>query len=546
MSNEKLNLLICCDQTYHDRWVHDLAQSVRYYNDWLAITVVVVNPDQQLVKIPGVQYHIDRRELNEENRIAYLQALRFIVVPEIFRDDQLVMSIDADSICMRRIDPDRFNELCSRPAMLWHGKQQNWLAGMFTFSEDPTFRHQLRDHMLKTNIDAWVWGYDQISLRELAQTQEFVRIDDTGEWITIGKIGTSKAAFLTLKGAQKTKEPFRSNYEAIRQRVYCQPLPKSRPCAIALEGPWLPGLPLPELESIQQRSLEKVDPERLPDIWIIHNNPENKRTKRNRGSYDLVYRSQRPWIVVESPALRFNQARPGTSNVYYRWSWFSFFQDQGIHYQPDSPPDRWQRIQQEQGIEIHDWSPRGQEILFMMQRPGDSSNIPLAQQWGSYERMVHWALKNLRRATDRPIRIRLHPLRQGQQRDILKPIMESVRNISVSEHSTASNDPWVSGGDSLYRDFDRAWAVVGGNSNSLTESACYGVPTYCLHASAMAWPVSQTSINDIEQPQLDIDRSQWLSNLGYCQWRADEIREGLPWHHLMQWWPEVKDRIPKS
>lgn len=544
-SRIQTHLLICCDQVYHDTWVRDLVQSVRYYNAWLRPTVVVVNPDEHFEPIPDVRYHIDRPELTDDNRVAYLQAVRFVKAAELFDPTDAVMSIDADSICLRAIDRRDFIDLCRQPAMLWHVKQANWLAGMFTFGMHSDFAQRLREHMLATPVSDWPWGYDQLRLRELAQSVQFREIPDTGKWITIGKIGSSNAAFLTLKGNQKIKEPFASNYQAIRERVWTPPLPRDRPSAFALEGPWLPGLPLPELPNIQQRSMNQVDPDFLPDLWIIHNNTENKRTKRNRSAYDLVFRSNRPWIVVESPALRFNQGRPGTDSVYYRWSWFSFFQDTGIHYRPESPPDRWQRIQQEQQIEILPWQPRGDEILFMMQRPGDSSNVPLAQKWGSYEKMVHWAIKNLRRASDRPISIRLHPLRQGQQMDIIRPVIDSIRNVQISRHSEASHDTWVSGGSSLYRDLDRAWAVVGGNSNGLTEAACYGVPTWCLHASAMAWPVSQGEITTIEEPRLDIDRSQWLANLGYCQWRADEIRQGLPWHHLMQWWPEVRKRIPR-
>lgn len=127
--------------------------------------------------------------------------------------------------------------------------------------------------------------------------------------------------------------------------------------------------------------------------------------------------------------------------------------------------------------------------------------------------------------------------------EYLRPIMNYFSDVEISQHSETSKDSWVSGGDSLYRDFDQAWCVVGGNSNGLVESVCYGLPTWCFDESAMAWPVSQGSLRRINNPRLDVDRQQWLNNLGYCQWRRDEIIQGLPWFHLLQWWPDVQGRV---
>ena len=45
--------------------------------------------------------------------------------------------------------------------------------------------------------------------------------------------------------------------------------------------------------------------------------------------------------------------------------------------------------------------------------------------------------------------------------------------------------------------------------------------------------VSNKSLKLLEQPKI-YERQQWLNNLGYCQWREDEIERGLPWHHLKQ------------
>lgn len=306
--------------------------------------------------------------------------------------------------------------------------------------------------------------------------------------------------------------------------------------AWALVGPWTEGIPLPDLDNIQVKHLCHLGPSEEPDVWILHNNTNNKRTKRYLDAYEYVKSTCKPWIVVESPAFRHNQADQNSENVYYRWSWMSYFRDQGIHYSDESPGDRWARIQQEQDIEIHNWKSRGENILFMMQRPGDSSLVPLTRKYGSYENFVSSTIKKLRKFSNRPIKIRMHPLRFQQQLEFLEPLLEKLPDVEISKHSQENTkDRWISGGDSLYADFNESWAVVGANSNSLTESVCYGLPTWCLDSTAMAYPVSQQSLRKIDNPDLNIDRTQWLHNLAYSQWRLDEIKSGLPFEHLMQW-----------
>ena len=533
----RYNIFIACDSEYHERWAQELARTTLYFNPWVRVVLLVINP-HNIQEIPNAVYHYREQELTDSNRVAYYQAARFLWAHEIFDQHDLVLCLDADTICTRAFTRSQFWRLTRHPHMLRHEKSQRWLAGLVSCGRDPAFLKDLNRRLLETPIEHWLPGHDQGVLKTMVLDWNIQPCSNTRYWISIGK---GPGTFLTLKGEQK-QDPNKLRVWSMVDAEVKQDPPEHLPIvqATALIGPWLEDLPLPRLTTIDRRRLEDIDPDRLPDVWIIHNNPSNKRSKRHRAAYQLIRDSNRPFVVVESPAFRQNQARPDQEGVYYRWSWFSYFQDIGIHYQPNCPSDRWQRIQKEQNIAVLPWEPRGQNILFLLQRPGDSSMTPMIERWGSYENMIMHTIGRIRRVTDRPIRLRLHPMRQDQQMEWLKPIMTYYGDVEISSHSQAINDTWVSGGDSLYRDFDQAWAVVGGNSNGLTESACYGVPTWCLDASAMAWPVSQHNINRIENPNLAIDREQWLNNLGYCQWRRDEILRGDPWFHLLQWWPEVQ------
>jgi len=146
---------------------------------------------------------------------------------------------------------------------------------------------------------------------------------------------------------------------------------------------------------------------------------------------------------------------------------------------------------------------------------------------------VFCQLENLKYYTDRPIVIRMHPLRQDKQKNLITAFQEysDKKNITISTNTHGAG--FLEGGEGLYEDFSKAWCVVGFNSNALTESICEGIPTFSMCPSSMAWPVSNKSLKLIEQPVM-FERQQWLNNLGYCQWREDECVAGLPWEHLKQ------------
>ena len=280
------------------------------------------------------------------------------------------------------------------------------------------------------------------------------------------------------------------------------------------------------------------------DVFLMENNPGLNRAKRKYPAmFDFVQRSGKPWIVIESTVLRKNHVKAPWQGSYYRWSWYSYFRNLGNYCNQNSPADRWQRIQQEQNIEIRPWQQnRGDYVLFMMQRPGDTSLHPADQIYGSYENFIFKTITNLKKYTNRPIRIRLHPQSHAKQLPLLQSVLK-LPDVSISDNSNQIQQKMVEGGDDLERDISNAWAVIGLNSNSLTESCCLGIPTWSLHASSMAWESSHYYLSQIEKPNLDIDRTQWLYNLGYTQWRQDEVISGMPFKHLLKEWEKINGSV---
>lgn len=281
--------------------------------------------------------------------------------------------------------------------------------------------------------------------------------------------------------------------------------------------------PIPNLPNFKIVPWTDQDTIQSADVYIQNNIISQKR-KKFKKYYQFILDSNKPFIVTESAVFRRNMVQPPNPMAYHRYSWTSYFRNEGNYCNENSLADRWLRIQQEQKIEIKDWRTNGEYILVILQRPGDSSLKNLIEQHGSYEGFISYTINQIKKYTDRPIRVRMHPLRQEQQLEVLK-------NFDIEISTNTHGAGLLEGGDGLYEDFSNAFAVVGFNSNALTESVCEGIPTFSMCASSMAWECSNKDLTNLESPEY-FDRTQWLYNLGYCQWREDEIIRGDPWFHL--------------
>ena len=121
---------------------------------------------------------------------------------------------------------------------------------------------------------------------------------------------------------------------------------------------------------------------------------------------------------------------PPNPMAYHRYSWTSYYQDEGNYCNANSPSDRWLRIQKEQSIEIKDWKNNGEYILLVLQRPGDSSLKNLLLKHGTYKQFIEYTITQIKKHTDRPIRVRMHPLRQDRQLEALKDF-----NVDISSNT---------------------------------------------------------------------------------------------------------------
>lgn len=213
--------LVSCDQKYYDNWATNLLKSIRYFNNHnnYNLHCHIVNPTENIQKIDKVKYTFENKNfLDKPREIAYLQCSRFLTVNKYYPNNEIVITLDADSICTREFSKDEIENLISHNHVLTRGKPNDnrWLAGMIVF-KDQKFKKDYNDMILSKEDQHWEYGWDQIVLDQLSEKHQFKQLPD--EWISIGKNGP-KRVFLTLKGpSQKTEEKYLNSYLNLVKKI---------------------------------------------------------------------------------------------------------------------------------------------------------------------------------------------------------------------------------------------------------------------------------------------------------------------------------------
>ena len=251
-----------------------------------------------------------------------------------------------------------------------------------------------------------------------------------------------------------------------------------------------------------------------------------------KDQHDFMDSTGKPRIVVEQAVFRKNIDFDKPETNYYKVGLNHFTYNEGKFFNHNSPSDRWNIIQKEQDIEIkpwrHDRYDDSKYILLLLQNPIDTSLNPLYERGEKYEEWVSKTIKQIRNITGKKIKVRLHPRFQSR-----------FEKFDLSEADMVSNnyDGWnkSNGGNSLYEDFEKAWACVTFSSNAATEAVCEGIPVINLDNSSFSWPVSYHTLDILTNPVIEcnFDRTQWLYDCAYTQWTLDEINKGIVHKRLL-------------
>jgi len=226
--------------------------------------------------------------------------------------------------------------------------------------------------------------------------------------------------------------------------------------------------------------------------------------------------------VVSADANLFLYAnKTNKPHHYLRYSFDGVFPNTGIYCDTNIDPKRWQQISADTGINLEPMKNKGKHILICAQRN---------QGWsmGSV-RLESWLIntcQSIRKYTDRPIVIRLHPKDNETNRNV-NSIQQMLRNIKDVRLSTNR--------DSFDADLKKCWAVVNHNSSSIVGPLIKGYSAFITDpTTSQCAEVAHVGFEKIESPQ-EFDRQKWLERISMFHWKFSELEDGTCWRHMREY-----------
>jgi hypothetical protein len=223
--------------------------------------------------------------------------------------------------------------------------------------------------------------------------------------------------------------------------------------------------------------------------------------------------------VVGVDSNLFLYATPENPHHYLRYSFNGIFPSTGIYCDGQVDPSRWIKIKKDLNIRLKDYRTSGNHILLCLQRNKGWSMGNLDNQT--------WAvrtIKEIRRYTDRPIVVRLHPGDKETKRIIKAggPLCQIK-----FDYGTA-----LSHNENLVDDLKNCWAAVNYNSSPVVGAAIEGVPIFVTDPTkSQCRDVANTDLSQIENPLMP-DRQPWVERLSMFHWNFDELKSGECWAHM--------------
>ena len=221
-----------------------------------------------------------------------------------------------------------------------------------------------------------------------------------------------------------------------------------------------------------------------------------------------------PVVYVDSNILHY--ARP--EHEWHRYSLNAVYPSTGVYFFDNLDPDKWQRFSEFHNVRARPWRSHGKHVLIFCQRPHGWNMFGNNQESWLFDTVA-----SIRRYTDRPIMIRMHPGDGSRQAQIDRIKQHLGNQVSISNHANIR--------DAL----TDCWASVGYNSTPNVVSAIEGVPVYVQDpANSWAADVAFTDLSQIEQPPMP-DRTAWLTRIANIHWSNQEVRDGLLWRAVKKY-----------
>jgi hypothetical protein len=259
------------------------------------------------------------------------------------------------------------------------------------------------------------------------------------------------------------------------------------------------------------------DPTLVPcDVAVIqgwtHEHGKNSPHLKFRQAVIVEQKLQKKKLIVVDSNL-FNYRQSTQNKNYLRYSFDGVFPTTGFYFDTEVDTQRWQQISQDHGLVLQPWQTEGKHILICTQRQGGWSMKGLSViDW------VHQTVKEIKKYSNRPIVVRLHP--GDNQANKYRADLEKFYKISNNAR--------------LVDDFAGAWVAVTYNSSPGVAAAIEGIPVFVtdpVPETSQAYPVANTDLAQIESPET-FERQDWLNQLCMSHWSFDELSNGTAWQHI--------------
>jgi hypothetical protein len=221
-----------------------------------------------------------------------------------------------------------------------------------------------------------------------------------------------------------------------------------------------------------------------------------------------------PQVFVDSNIMHY--ARP--EHEWHRYSLNSVYPNDGVYFFDKLDPDKWNLYSTWHDAPLRPWRQLGTHILIFCQRP---------KGWNMFgndqEAWLDNMIDKIRKYTDRPIVVRMHPGDGSRFKAIEKLQKKYGHGITISEHAN------------IRQALADTWCTVGYNSTPNVVSAIEGVPGY-IEDPVHSWAqdVAFTDLSQIVNPPLP-DRTDWANKIANIHWSNTEVRTGQLWSAIKQY-----------
>lgn len=196
------------DSIYFEQFGKPLAKSLRKNAGWANIHVHLYNPNDEQIKWCETHQLTASYEYvpkNCKDLRTYYACVRFIRIPEIFKLDSRLISLDCDGVAVKLITEDKFLKDTEKSAVLWRSKNQRVLASSIFFGADE-FRVNLANRLTPYfEKDTFDWFLDQTVMEEMMRKNEVSAVEFRDWGNTKIKVDT---LIWTVKGDRKNDPKF--------------------------------------------------------------------------------------------------------------------------------------------------------------------------------------------------------------------------------------------------------------------------------------------------------------------------------------------------